>query len=151
MAPTARQVEIWRLHKDTCLGNGFGQTQFLHRHREGNLVSQPGFPNNTVYTTPDPRTQDNPNMDAALNVWMTWGPVRLKGGVDGGPGGDSRASKAWLFRNRGQCPAIDDNGNLIALHDDDFGIDPQGFRFRVENPGLTPDGSTWFFEIVRHR
>lgn len=149
-ALTARMVEIYRLHKDTCIINGIGQTSFFHRHPEGILSAVPGFPNNTDYQTPGPRTQDNPT-DPVVLIWMTWVPFRMKGGTDGSIGGDARSSRAWLFRMHGQSPVIDDNGNQVLMTDEDFGLDPYGNKFRIENPALAPDGSAWAFEIVRFR
>jgi hypothetical protein len=66
-------------------------------------------------------------------------------------GGDTKAVRGWVFRFVGQVPAIDDNGNAITMQDDDFGVDPQGRRFRIENPVLSPDAGYWTFEGVRHR
>lgn len=108
----------------------------------------PGNPSAVRYSDPDPRTQDNP-MDPVVNVWMTWVPRRVMGGTP--DAGDTKAGRAWIFRFLGQCPAIDDNGNNIVLQDEDFGIDPQGHRFRVENPMLSPDGAFWSFEGIRMR
>lgn len=65
--------------------------------------------------------------------------------------GDVKASRAWLFRFLGQVPSIDDNGNPVNIQDEDFGIDPQGRRFRIENPMLSPDGCFWSFEGIRMR
>jgi hypothetical protein len=82
---------------------------------------------------------------------MTWAPVRLKGGVDGAVGGDARGVKGAMYRMRGQCPVVDDFGNQVIIKDDDVAIDPFGLKMRIENPSMSPDGSAWFFEIVRHR
>lgn len=145
---TLAQVIAWTVARNTCLGNNFGQSQFYHRHKEGSIIPVPGNPNALHFQDPDPRTQDNP-MDAAVNVWMTWVPKRVLG--TGFDGGDVKATHGWVFRFNGQVPAIDDGGNNITMQDDDFGVDPQGHRFRIENPVLSPDGCFWTFEGVRHR
>ena len=148
---TNRMVEIMRLHRDTCIANGIPQAIVTNRKPEGTLASVPGFPNNTDYKAPDPRTAQMP-LNTGQAVWMTWGPVRLKGGVDGAIGGDSRAMKGAMYRMRGQCPVIDDFGNQIIIKDDDVAADPLGSGLmRIENPSMTPDGAAWIFEIVRHR
>lgn len=145
---TYAQVQAYFVARNTCLGNFFGQTQFLHRHREGSITSVAGNPNALHFTDAPPRTQDNP-VDPPVSTWMTWVPRRIMGGSF--DGGDTSAVHGWAFRFQGQVPAIDDNGNQIVLQDDDFGIDPQGRRFRVENPMLSADGCFWSFEGVRHR
>lgn len=148
MAPTTAQVSAYFVARNTCLGNQFGQTTFFHRHPEGTLSSVSGNPNATLYTDPNPRTQDNP-MDAGVSLWMTWTPRRIMGTAT--DSGDTKAMRAWIFRFLGQVPAIDDGGNQVNLQDEDFGIDPQGRRFRIENPMLSPDGAFWSFEGVRMR
>jgi hypothetical protein len=148
MAPSFGQVQAYFIARNTCLGNNFGQTQFLHRQKEGTITPVPGNPIAAHFADAPPRTADNP-MDAPVNVWMTWVPKKILGGSF--DGGDTPAVRGWVFRFVGQCPAIDDSGNLINIQDDDFGVDPQGKRFRVENPVLSPDGCFWTFEGVRHR
>jgi hypothetical protein len=138
----------YNVAKNTCLQNRFGETQFFHRHSEGTLMPVPGNPSATRYNDPDPRTADNP-MDAVVQTWMTWIPRRIMGTAT--DSGDVKATRAWIFRFIGQVPAIDDNGNQINLQDEDFGIDPQNRRFRIENPMLSPDGCWWTFEGVRMR
>lgn len=144
---TRAQIEIYQLHKDTCIANGIGQTQIYHRAAEGTVSTVAGT-NNMDYTPPDPRTADFPTQ-STYNVWMTWEVKRLMGlSTDAG---DESAARAWMFRDRGQCPAIDDNGNQILIQDEDLGLNPQGWKFRIENPALDPDNGTWAFEMVRVR
>jgi len=145
---TVAQVTAYMVARNTCLGQSFGQTQFFHRHKEGTATSVVGNPTAVHFTEGAPRTQDNA-MDAPINLWMTWVPKRIMG--NSADGGDVKAMRAWIFRFLGQVPAIDDNGNLVVLQDEDFGTDPQGHRFRIENPMLSPDGSFWSFEGVRYR
>jgi hypothetical protein len=146
--PTLAQVIAYQVARQTCLGNNFGQTQFLHRHKEGTVSPITGNPGASYFQDAAPRTQDNP-MDAPVSVWMTWVPRRIMGSSTNA--GDTKAVRAWIFRFVGQVPAIDDNGNTITIQDEDFGIDPQGHRFRIENPMLSPDNCWWTFEGVRVR
>lgn len=148
-APTVAQVRAYYLHRNTCLQNKFGQTQFFHRLPEGTITTVQGFPNNIDFTDSNPRTQDNP-MQPFVLVWMTWAPRRLMGISEAA--GDNKALRAWIWRFMGQCAAIDDNGNVITIQDEDFGISAQTpGRFRIENPVLSPDAGSWQFEGVRMR
>jgi hypothetical protein len=148
MAPTRAQVIAYFAGRNTCLGNFFGETVFYHRHPEGNITPVTGNPNASHFTEANPRTQDNP-LDPGVSLWMTWTPRRIMGVAT--DSGDTKANRANIFRFIGQVPAIDDNGNVVNLQDEDFGIDPEGRRFRIENPMLSPDGGFWSFEGVRTR
>jgi hypothetical protein len=142
--------EIRQVHKDVCLGNGVQQTPFYHRQPEGTLEPVPGYPNNTRYTGPGPRAGDNP-MDAPVLVWLVSVPPTVSYMVRSGMNDDTEAFRSWIFRMIGQCPSIDDNDNVIAMADEDFFIDSQQRRMRIEIPVLSPDGAFWTFGLVRQQ
>jgi hypothetical protein len=144
---TRAQIEIYFAHKDTCVGNGIGQTQISHRAPEG-VVSNVAGTNNKSYVPPGPRTADMPIL-SQTNVWMTWQRILIRGTQT--DAGDESVARAWIFRETGQCPAIDDSFNLVTMQDEDVGVDPQGRKFRMENPTLDPDNAVWSFQIVRVR
>lgn len=140
MAATERQIEIYNLHKECCIGNGHPQASIYHRQKEG-TESAVGPQNlNTEYVFPDPRSTDTP-LDAAVLVWATWDGLNLRGVAQ--DGGDTVSSRMWMERTLVQFPAIDDNFNPINVQDDDFITDPTGVRFKLENPVLSADGSYW--------
>lgn len=122
------------------MDNGHPQTSFLHRKSEGVLTPVPGFPNNMDYSQPGPRSTDNPTQ-TGIPIWATWEPLQLRGATQ--DAGDTEADKFWQMRSKFQCPAIDDNFNLLLIQDEDFVSDPQGNRLRLENPVLAPDGAFW--------
>lgn len=139
---TTRQIEIYRLAKDVCLGNGHVQKTFLHRTTEGVLTAVSEFPGNTDYEEPGPRSSDNPVSPAGgTQVYATWQPLRMRGGTQ--DAGDTPAARFWSGKSEVQFPAIDDNFNQLTITDDDFITDDQGFRYNIENPILSPDGAFW--------
>jgi hypothetical protein len=148
---TARQIEVYRLHKDVCLGNGHAQKFYLHRAPEGVLSAVAGFPNNTDYQEPGPRSIEGPatNGPSGTPLWATWQPMIMRGGS--GDAGDSEASRFWAGRMTIQFPAIDDSFNVIAMQDDDYISDDQGFRYNIENPMLSSDGAFWTAILDRVR
>lgn len=147
---TARQIEVYFLHRDTCKGNGHAQKLFLHRAREGTLTAVAGYPNNTDYQEPGPRSIDNPATNSpGTALWVTWQPQLLRGGTQ--DAGDSAAARFWGGRSQVQFPAIDDLFNQIAIQDDDFMTDDQGFRYNIENPILSSDGAFWTAVLDRIR
>lgn len=143
----ARQIEVYRLHKDVCISNGHAQKTFLHRANEGTLIPVPGFPNNMEYQAPDPRMSDNPTTGTLL--WATWQPLRIRSGNQ--DAGDTPAARMWVSKSEVQFPAIDDNFVQIIIQDDDFISDDQGARYNIENPMLDPSGSFWTAVLDRVR
>jgi hypothetical protein len=137
---TARQIEIYKLHRECCIANGHPQAVFFHRHSEGTELPVGPQGLNTEYTFPDPRTTDHP-MDAAVNVWATWDGLNLRGVAQ--DGGDTTSGRMWMERTLVQFPAIDDSFNLVTVQDDDLILDPTGVRYKLENPVLSADGSYW--------
>src|ERR1700687_2616219 len=140
MAATARQIEIYYLHRDVCTDNGHPQVSFLHRKSEGVLTPVPGFPNNMDYSEPGARSIDSPTQ-TSVALWATWEPLQLRGATQ--DAGDTESGKMWQMRSKFQCPAIDDNFATVVMQDEDYISDPQGNRFRLENPVLSPDGAFW--------
>jgi hypothetical protein len=141
---TPRQIDVFLLHKAVCTANGHLQPNFLHRRLEGTVIPVPGTTNQR-YTFPDPRTGDNPT-DVGVPLWITWQPRRIMG--SSADAGDNASGMFWQMRDVGQCAAIDNNYNNIVMQDGDFVTDPQGHRFRIENPILSPDNSFWSFEMA---
>lgn len=140
MPATDRQIEIYQLHKECCIGNGHPQASLYHRLQEGSEVAVGPQGLNTEYTQPNPRSTDNP-MSAPVLIWATWDGLNLRGVAQ--DGGDTVSSRMWMERFLVQFPAIDDNYNLVVVQDDDFILDPSGVRFKLENPVLSADGSFW--------
>lgn len=140
MAATARQIEVYELHKEACIANGHPQTAFYHRLPEGTLTPVGPGGINKSYTFPDPRVTDNPK-NAAIMLWVTWEGLQLRGYSQ--DGGDTMSSRMWNQRFLAQFPAIDDNYNEFTIFDDDFFVNAQNVRFKMENPVLSADGSFW--------
>lgn len=137
---TERQIESYELHRDACISNGIPQTMFYHRQKEGTLTPVGPQGLNTRYTQPGPRSTDNPT-DAGVAVWATWDGLNLRG--IGQDGGDTAAARMWMERFLVQWAAIDDSYNPMNVQDDDFMVNTNGVRFKLENPALSPDGSYW--------
>lgn len=137
---TARQIEVYQLHKDACIANGHPQATIRHKRLEGTLTQIGPQGLNTLYTQPDPRVTDNP-MDAGVGVWATWEGLHLRGINQ--DSGDTEASRMWIQRFLVQFPYIDDNYNDIVVQDDDFIFDARGTRYKLENPVPAADNAWW--------
>lgn len=136
----ARQIESYKLHRECCIANGIPQTMFFHRQKEGTLTAVGPGGLNTRYTEPGPRSTDNP-VDAGVAVWATWDGLNLRG--IGQDGGDTQAARMWMERFLVQFAAIDDSFAALVVQDDDFMVNTNGVRFKLENPVLSPEGSYW--------
>lgn len=151
MAPTAAQVAEYQFHRRLLRagipGLGvIGQSTLKHRNLQGTL-SAPSTTGNVLYAGPGAQTADI--VTSTPLIWMVTEPLVQRGG--GAMGSTTPIGKQSIPMMRAQCPAIDDNGNLISIAHDDLIVDPAGIEYRVENPVQTPDAGLWSFNLVKIR
>lgn len=149
--PTPAQAAQYAFHRRLLQagipGLGpIGQAALEHRVLQGSL-SAPSSTGNVLYAGPGPTTTDL--VSTKTPVWLVTQPLVLRGG--GAMGSDTRIGKQSIPMMRAQIPALDDNGNPIAIAHDDLVIDQAGLKYRVENPVQTPDNGLWSFNLVKIR
>lgn len=153
MSATRAQLEILRLHRDTCIENGIGPLLYKSRSPEGTVTVNTGGEGNAQYNTTfvqatQYRTDDSePTSDTY--VWATWTPQELRVGAN--DAGDSVAMGAWMQRMKGQMAALDVDGNPVTMQDQDWMVAPDGTRLQVINPVISPDNAMWTFEAISQK
>jgi hypothetical protein len=139
MTVTSMQQEVYQMHKDICVALGIPQCSFVHRKLAGTIGASTGA-GNTIYGAP--ATQQDYSAEEAgapIPVWLVF-----QSFIRGEERGDEYAPAIIATPlQEAQCPAIDDNGNLVPVTENDIFIDTQAYSWRVMNPVLDPASSFW--------
>lgn len=142
VTPHIRQV--WLRHKATCVRNGIGPFTLMHRGERGSNAAGAN-PNNTIYSQSAPTTSDESTTN--YTVWAVWKPAVIRGGSS--DAADTAAGRSWSQRNMGQICILDTSGNQVTISDEDWLVAPDGTRFKIENPSISPDGAYYNFTAIR--
>jgi len=147
MAPTAAQLREYNLHRNVCVALGAPQVTLAHKGMKGTETPQ-STTGNIIYKGPGPVQSFTPEYQSQTPIWWANMPF-LRGEEreeDFGPG----IITVQLLQ--GQFPAIDDNGNVLTVAEDDFVIDSDGVTlWRIVNPVLSPENSYWTCMLERQR
>ena len=144
MAANRIQIQVRNLHRQVATNLGFGQSTVKHRTLQG-TISAPSPTGNRVYTPPGPRTADETTTDTL--VWVIWMQKVPKTTAQDDIQPGRTVYENWL----GQMPYVDDNGNVVAVADEDWLEDNQSpaNRYRIQNLKIDASLSFWQFEMER--
>ena len=145
---TMRMLAVNRLMQRACTINGHAPLTLKHRALLGaNTNTVAGASTNTRLRAKSGHQTLEATTDS--KVWVTWIPIKVRGGSQ--DGGDTAAGQQFIARFYGQCSALDINNNPLTIIDGDWFVTPDNNLMEIENPIVSPDGSTYTFAGVQQR